>query len=89
MLGRNELRSGNAGASNRAPLGRNLSYYDLVLVLLPLPLLVGLLVDRILPGSHAGLLAGAVVSALVVAHVLFWRPPTRQGPHGRRGDWWT
>ncbi|WP_135853662.1 hypothetical protein [Halorussus salinus] len=82
MLGRNLLRSGNAGVPN-------LSYYDLALALLPLPLLVGLLAGEVsaVP-ARTGVSAGALVSGMVLAHLLFGDPPTRRGPrgHGRIGD---
>ncbi len=77
MLGRNLLRSGNAGVPN-------VSHYDLALAVLPLPLLVGLLAGELsaLP-VRIGVSAGALVSALVLGHLLFRDPPTRRGPRGR------
>lgn len=76
MAGRIELPSGNAGFSG-------VSYYDLVLFVVPIPLLVGLLLGELLAlPSQAGLMAGAALSALVVCHVLFFDPPTRRGPGG-------
>ncbi|WP_135824615.1 hypothetical protein [Halorussus ruber] len=79
MLGRNLLPSGNAGVPS-------LSYYDLVLALLPVPLLVGLLVGKFvgIPVS-TGVSVGAVLSAMGVGHVLFRKPPTRRGPRGGDG----
>ncbi|USZ67513.1 hypothetical protein NGM10_12335 [Halorussus salilacus] len=81
MMGRVRPRSGIA-------VFAGVSYYDLVLLLVPLPLVLGLLADRFLAVSRMGLVAGALLSALVVAHVLFRRPPTRggrNGPDGPRG----
>jgi hypothetical protein len=76
MLGRNLLRSGNAGVPS-------VSHYDLVLALLPIPLVVGLLVGRHLSiPSQTDVLAGALLSAMGVGHVLFGDPPTRRGPNG-------
>lgn len=80
MLGRKILRSGNAGVPS-------LSYYDLILVLLPVPLLVGLLAGKFLLVSlQMGVSVGAVLSAIGVGHVLFLNPPTRRGPGGRSSD---
>jgi len=79
MTGRTEPRSGNAGLSE-------LNYYDLVLLGLPTPLVAGPLLGELLsipPGLGLG--AGAALSALAVAHLLFLDPPTRRGPGGRRG----
>lgn len=78
MLGQNLLPSGNAGVPS-------LSYYDLVLALLPVPLVVGLLVGKFagIPVS-TGVSVGAVLSAIGVGHLLFRDPPTRRGP--RRGN---
>lgn len=74
MTGRIELQSGNAGLSG-------VSYYDLVLFVVPMPLLVGLLLEKLLAlPSQAGLVTGAALSALLVGHVLFLDPPTRRGP---------
>lgn len=79
MTGRIEPRSGNAIASE-------LSYYDFVLLGLPMPLVLGLLAGELLRiPSRIGLGVGAALSALVVCHVLFLDPPTRRGPGGRRG----
>ncbi|WP_128476586.1 hypothetical protein [Halorussus pelagicus] len=76
MLGRNLLRSGNAGVPN-------VSYYDLVLAVVPLPLLVGFFADAVLAvPNQTATMAGGVVSALVVGHLLFGDPPTRRGPRG-------
>ncbi|UPW01328.1 hypothetical protein M0R88_04295 [Halorussus gelatinilyticus] len=74
MLGQNLLRSGNAGVPN-------VSYYDLALAVLPLPLLVGLLAGEVLAlPVQTGVAAGALVSALALGHLLFRDPPTRRGP---------
>jgi len=79
MLGRDILQSGNAGVPS-------VSYYDLVLALLPVPLLVGLFAGKFLPISpQTGLLTGGLPSAAVVGHVLFGDPPTRRGPSGGVG----
>lgn len=76
MTGRVRPHSGNAGRSG-------VSYYDIVLFVLPMPLLVGSIVDELLGlPSQAGLAAGAALSALVLGHVLFLDPPTRRGPRG-------
>ena len=76
MLGQNLLRSGNAGVPS-------VSYYDLVLALLPVPLVVRLLAGKRLSiPSQTGVLAGALLSAIGVGHVLFGDPPTRCGPSG-------
>lgn len=73
-----QLPSGNTGVS--------LSYYDLALAIVPLPLLTGLLAGKILTLSpQTGLSVGAALSALAVAHLLFRDPPTRRGPRGRIG----
>lgn len=80
MTGRIELQSGNAGFSG-------VSYYDLILFVVPMPLLGGLLLEELLAlPSQAGLVAGAALSALVVGHVLFFDPPTRRGPGGPTGS---
>ena len=74
MTGSIELPSGNAGRSG-------VSYYDLVLFVVPMPLLGGLLLQELLAlPSQAGLAAGATLSALLVGHVLFFDTPTRRGP---------
>jgi len=79
MTGRTEPQSGNAGLSE-------LSYYDLVLLGLPVPLVAGLAVGELLSvPSRLGLGAGAAPSALAVGRLLFLDPPTRRGPGGRRG----
>ncbi|UPV75282.1 hypothetical protein M0R89_04245 [Halorussus limi] len=76
MLGRDLLRSGNAGVPN-------VSHYDLVLAVVPLPLLVGLFAGAVLPvTTQTGVSAGALLSALTVGHLLFRDPPTRRGPGG-------
>jgi hypothetical protein len=77
MLGRNLLRSGNAGVPN-------VSHYDLALALLPLPLLAGPLAGELsaVPVRN-GVSADALVSALVLGYLLFGDPPTRRGPPGR------
>ena len=69
------LLSGDAGLPN-------VSYYDLVLFAVPLPLLVGELSSL---SSHVGLLTGAMLSAIMVGHLLFGEPPTRRGPRGSDG----
>lgn len=80
MIGRVRPRSGNAGLFG-------VSYYDLVLFVVPMPLLVGLLLEELLGlPSQVGLAAGAILSALVVGHVLFFDPPTRRGPGGPTGS---
>ena len=77
MQGWNRLPSGNACLPN-------VSYYDLVLLSVPLPLLFGLLAGEFFSLSpQAGLLAGSVLSAMTVGHLLFGDPPTRRGPRGR------
>ena len=76
MRGTNRLPSGNAGLPE-------FSYYDFALVFLPLPLFVGLLVGQLTSLSpETGLLAGAVLSAMTVAHLLFGDPPTRRAVPG-------
>ena len=76
MLGRNLLRSGNAGVPN-------VSYYDLVLAVVPLPLLVGVFADAVLSvPNRTATMAGGFVSAIIVGHLLFGDPPTRRGPRG-------
>lgn len=80
MLGRNLLLSGNAGVPT-------LSYYDLVLALLPVPLLVGLLAGTLLAVPvQTSVAVGAVLSAMGVGHALFRDPPTRRGPRGGDGS---
>jgi hypothetical protein len=77
MFGKYRLPSGNAGRPN-------VSYYDFALAVLPVPLLVGLLAGKILSlSTQTGISAGAVLSALLLGHLLFGDPPTRRGP--RRG----
>ena len=79
MTGYPQPHSGNAGLPG-------VSYYDLVLFVVPMPLLVGLLLGELLAlPSQAGLAAGAALSALLVSHVLFLDPPTRRGPGGPTG----
>lgn len=79
MPGKDRLPSGNAGLPN-------LSYYDLALVFVPLPLFGGLLAGALSPlAPHFGLLAGALLSAMTVAHLLFGEPPTRRGPRSSGG----
>jgi hypothetical protein len=79
MRGTDRLPSGNAGLPD-------LSYYDFALAFLPLPLFVGLLVGKLPSVSpETGLLAGAVLSAMIVGHLLFGDPPTRRGPRGSGG----
>jgi len=79
MLGRYILQSGNVGVPS-------VSYYDLVLALLPVPLVFGLLAGKLLSiPSQTGVLAGALLSAMGVGHVLFGDPPTRRGPSGGVG----
>ncbi|MFC4450999.1 hypothetical protein [Halorussus aquaticus] len=79
MLGQIQLPSGNAGVPN-------VSYYDLALVFLPMPLLVGLLAGQLFGvTSQFGVSAGAMLSAIALAHLLFRNPPTRRGPRGRVG----
>ena len=78
MLGRNLLRSGNAGVPN-------VSRYDLALAVLPLPLVVGLVAGKLSAVPvRTGVSAGALVSALALGYLLFGDPPTRRGPRGRR-----
>ena len=79
MLGTNRLPSGNAGVPS-------LSYYDIALAILPLPLLVGLFVGKVLTvPTSLGVAAGAVLSAMALGHLLFRDPPTQRGPRGRVG----
>ncbi|NHN60159.1 MULTISPECIES: hypothetical protein [Halorussus] len=79
MLGQSQLLSGNAGVPN-------VSYYDLALAVLPVPLLVGLLVGKLLAvPTPLGVAAGATFSAMALGHLLFRDPPTRRGPRGRVG----
>ncbi|MFC7082294.1 hypothetical protein [Halorussus caseinilyticus] len=79
MLGRIQLPSGNAGVPN-------VSYYDLALAVLPLPLLVGLLVGKLFSvPTQVGVSAGAALSAIALGHLLFRDPPTRRGPRGPVG----
>ncbi|NEU55627.1 hypothetical protein [Halorussus sp. MSC15.2] len=79
MLGQIQLPSGNAGVPNA-------SYYDLALVFLPMPLLVGLLAGKLFGvASQLSVSAGAVLSAIALAHLLFRNPPTRRGPRGQVG----
>lgn len=80
MARRARPHSGNAGFSG-------VSYYGPVLFVVPMPLLVGLLLEELLGlPSQVGLAAGAILSALVVGHVLFFDPPTRRGPGGPTGS---
>jgi hypothetical protein len=77
MKDQNRLLSGDAGLPN-------LSYYDLLLLAVPLPLLFGLFAGTFSSLSpHSGLLAGGVLSAMTIGHLLFGDPPTRRGPRGR------
>lgn len=77
-----ELPSGNAGVPDVTSNG--LSYYDLFLALLPVPLLVGALVGKLLwISTPVGVGVGALVSALALGHSLFRRPPTGRPPTGR------
>ena len=73
MLGTHRLPSGNAGLPD-------LSYYDVALAVLPVPLFVGLFAGKLLSvSSQTGVSAGAMLSAMLVAHLLFGDPPTRRG----------
>lgn len=65
-----QLPSGNVG------IGANLSRYDLLLLSLPLPLLVGLAVGSVLPGPFVEELAGgALVAAVLMGYALFVDAP--------------
>ncbi|WP_137284478.1 hypothetical protein [Halorussus salinisoli] len=80
MLGQIQLPSGNAGVPN-------VTYYDLALAVLPLPLLLGLLVGKLFGVSpQISVSAGATLSAIALGHLLFRDPPTRRGPRGRFGE---
>ncbi|WP_157971616.1 hypothetical protein [Halorussus litoreus] len=87
MLEKHRLPSGKAGEPDLADGVATLSFYDVALAVLPVPLLVGLLTEELLaltPGSGTAL--GAVISALVVGYLLFGNPPMRRGPSpGREG----
>lgn len=86
MQGRKKLLSGNAGASNALSLLSKLSYYDLALFAVPLPLLLGLLAGELSSlSSQVGVTTGAILSAMAVGHLLFGDPPTRRGPRGKVG----
>ena len=74
MLDRQTPPSGNAGATNDF-------YYDLVLALLPVPLLVGVVAGELLwIPSQTAVSVGALLSALALGHSLFRRPPTGGRP---------
>jgi len=54
-----------------------MTYYDLVLVLLPIPFLVGLFAGVTLSiPLHVGVVAAATLSALILADAVFRNPPT-------------
>ena len=75
MLEDSTPRSGNAGFPN---------YYDLLLACLPAPLLLGLLAGRLSSMSpRTATTAGALLSALVLGHLLFQKPPTGGSSIGR------
>lgn len=84
MHSQQQLPSGNAGEQNPSPnprsLGSTLSFYDLALAVVPLPLVVGLLAQRFLASTPgAGVAVGGLGSALVVGYLLFGNPPMRPG----------
>jgi hypothetical protein len=55
-----------------------LSYYDLVLAVIPIAFLTSVLVGHLLPVStRTALVAAAVVGGLAVADALFFNPPIR------------
>jgi len=54
-----------------------LTYYDLVLALLPVPFLVGLFAGVMLSiPLHVGVVSAAAVAAVLVADAVFRNPPT-------------
>ncbi|WP_158055675.1 hypothetical protein [Halorussus halophilus] len=68
MLEDNVLQSGNAGFP---------TYYDILLACLPVPLLFGVLVGELSSISpQLSTNAGALLSALLLWHLLFRKPPT-------------
>jgi hypothetical protein len=79
MRGTHRQPSGNAGLTT-------FSYYDLALLVLPIPLVVGLLVGTLSAAPpYLGVSTGALLSAIALAHLLFRDPPTRRGPRKRTG----
>lgn len=68
-------RTHRGGLLDRVP---GLSYYDIVLAVVPVAFLVSVLVGRLLSiSTRTALVIASVVGGLVVADALFFNPPIR------------